>query len=145
MFELGLIIQSMTLYSTNLSIVTTYTYFCCSIGSLGWKLNEPGVKNVTVKSTTFTKTQNGFRIKSWGKPSNGFVRHVHFVHATMIDVQNPILIDQHYCPFYKGCSNEVSISFPRIILVQGSFGPKIMITFANYTFWHLKVNNCLLC
>ncbi|WJX23167.1 endo-polygalacturonase [Trifolium repens] len=79
-----------------------------SIGSLGWSLDEPGVKNVTVKSATFSKTQNGFRIKSWGKPSGGFVRHVHFVDAIMIDVQNPIIIDQNYCPFYKGCPNEES-------------------------------------
>jgi polygalacturonase len=79
-------------------------------------LDEPGVKNVTVKSATFSKTQNGFRIKSWGKPSGGFVRHVHFVDAIMIDVQNPIIIDQNYCPFYKGCPNEVSFSFGRLLL-----------------------------
>ncbi|AES64731.2 endo-polygalacturonase [Medicago truncatula] len=103
-----------------------------SIGSLGWKLNEPGVKNVTVKSTTFTKTQNGFRIKSWGKPSNGFVRHVHFVHATMIDVQNPILIDQHYCPLYKGCSNEASGIMISDVLykdIQGTSATKVAVRF----------------
>ncbi|XP_057432854.1 polygalacturonase-like [Lotus japonicus] len=79
-----------------------------SIGSLGWGLNEAGVKNVTVKSATFFKTQNGFRIKSWGRPSSEFVRHVHFEHAIMTDVQNPIVIDQNYCPFYRGCPSEAS-------------------------------------
>ncbi|CAI0470473.1 unnamed protein product [Linum tenue] len=69
-----------------------------SIGSLGKNVNEPGVQNVTVKSTTFTGTTNGLRIKSWGKPSNGFARNILFQHATMNNVQNPIFIDQRYCP-----------------------------------------------
>ncbi|KAG4956437.1 Polygalacturonase [Glycine max] len=79
-----------------------------SIGSLGWDLDEPGVKNVTVRKATFSKTQNGFRIKSWGRPSSGFVEDVHFEHATMSDVQNPIIIDQHYCPFRNGCPSQAS-------------------------------------
>ncbi|KAK7412797.1 hypothetical protein VNO78_04432 [Psophocarpus tetragonolobus] len=79
-----------------------------SIGSLGWNLNEAGVKNVTVIKATFSKTQNGFRIKSWGRPSRGFAQGVHFENATMTDVQNPILIDQNYCPFRNGCPNQAS-------------------------------------
>lgn len=80
---------------------------CCSIGSLGWKLNEPGVQNVTVKTVTFTGTQNGVRIKSWGRPSNGFVRNIFFQDAIMVNVQNPIVIDQNYCPNNKGCPGQV--------------------------------------
>ncbi|KAJ1386753.1 Pectin lyase fold/virulence factor [Sesbania bispinosa] len=79
-----------------------------SIGSLGWELNEPGVQNVTVKTVTFTGTQNGVRIKSWGRPSNGFVRNVHFQDAIMVNVQNPIIIDQNYCPDDKGCPGQAS-------------------------------------
>ncbi|CAN1156190.1 unnamed protein product [Linum perenne] len=37
-----------------------------SIGSLGKEFDEAGVQNVTVKSVTFTGTENGVRIKSWG-------------------------------------------------------------------------------
>ncbi|XP_061356010.1 polygalacturonase-like [Gastrolobium bilobum] len=79
-----------------------------SIGSLGKDLNEPGVQNVTVKTVTFTGTQNGVRIKTWGRPSNGFVRNVVFQDAIMVNVQNPIVIDQHYCPGNKDCPGQAS-------------------------------------
>ncbi|XP_027119269.1 polygalacturonase isoform X2 [Coffea arabica] len=79
-----------------------------SIGSLGKDFEEEGVQNVTVKSVTFRNTQNGARIKSWGRPSKGFVKDVLFQHATMINVQNPILIDQNYCPDNINCPGQVS-------------------------------------
>ncbi|XP_021752503.1 polygalacturonase-like [Chenopodium quinoa] len=79
-----------------------------SIGSLGKELNEPGVVNVTVKSCTFVGTKNGVRIKSWGRPSNGFVRHVLFQHLKMVNAQNPIIINQNYCPNERGCPGQVS-------------------------------------
>ncbi|KAK9266458.1 hypothetical protein L1049_021532 [Liquidambar formosana] len=79
-----------------------------SIGSLGKDLQEPGVQNVTVKTVTFTGSQNGVRIKSWGRPSSGFVKGVLFQHALMVNVQNPIVIDQNYCPNNQGCPGEVS-------------------------------------
>ncbi|PON74118.1 Glycoside hydrolase [Parasponia andersonii] len=79
-----------------------------SIGSLGKDLNEAGVQNVTVKTATFRGTQNGLRIKSWGRPSSGFARNILFQHAVMVNVQNPIVIDQNYCPNNKGCPGQVS-------------------------------------
>ncbi|XP_057415153.1 polygalacturonase-like [Lotus japonicus] len=79
-----------------------------SIGSLGWEQNELGVQNVTVKAVKFTGTQNGVRIKSWGRPSNGFVKNVLFQDATMVNVQNPIIIDQNYCPSKKNCPGQAS-------------------------------------
>ncbi|KAL8482705.1 hypothetical protein ACS0TY_025663 [Phlomoides rotata] len=78
-----------------------------SIGSLGKDFEEAGVQNVTVKSVTFKNTQNGLRIKTWGRPSKGFVKHVLFQHATMSNVQNPIVIDQNYCP-NNNCPRQVS-------------------------------------
>lgn len=84
-----------------------FVVWFCSIGSLGRDLNEPGVQNVTVKTVTFTGTQNGVRIKCWGRPSNGFVRNVLFQDAVMTNVQNPIVIDQNYCPDNKGCPGQV--------------------------------------
>nr|VDD53773.1 unnamed protein product [Brassica oleracea] len=47
-----------------------------SIGSLAKELNEDGVENVTLSSSVFTGTQNGVRIKSWARPSTGFVKNV---------------------------------------------------------------------
>ncbi|KAM5551311.1 polygalacturonase-like [Rosa sericea] len=79
-----------------------------SIGSLSKDLEEDGVQNVTVKTVTFTGTQNGVRIKSWGRPSTGFAKNILFQHAVMVNVQNPIVIDQNYCPGEKGCPGQVS-------------------------------------
>uniref|UniRef100_A0A2N9I987 Pectate lyase superfamily protein domain-containing protein n=1 Tax=Fagus sylvatica TaxID=28930 RepID=A0A2N9I987_FAGSY len=56
-----------------------------SIGSLGKDQQEVGVQNVTVKTVTFTGTQNGLRIKSWGRPSNGFAKNILFQHAVMVE------------------------------------------------------------
>ncbi|GFP86176.1 polygalacturonase [Phtheirospermum japonicum] len=64
---------------------------------------------MTVKSVSFTNTQNGVRIKAWGGPSKGFVRDVLFQHAIMTNVQNPILIDQNYCPHNENCPRQVQI------------------------------------
>ncbi|XP_060171399.1 polygalacturonase-like [Lycium barbarum] len=79
-----------------------------SIGSLAKDFEEAGVQNVTVRSVIFKNTTNGVRIKTWGRPSTGFVNNVLFQHATMIDVQNPIVIDQNYCPYNKNCPGQVS-------------------------------------
>ncbi|KDP39954.1 hypothetical protein JCGZ_03485 [Jatropha curcas] len=89
-----------------------------SIGSLGWGMEEEGVQNVTVKSTTFADTQNGFRIKSWARPSNGFVQRVRFIGAIMHNVQNPIVIDQHYCPHNINCPTQVSGIKIRDVIYQ---------------------------
>lgn len=78
-----------------------------SIGSLGWDLQEPGVQNVTVKTVTFKGTQNGVRIKTWARASNGFVKSVLFQHLVMVNVQNPVIIDQNYCPDKKNCPGQV--------------------------------------
>ncbi|XP_023530186.1 polygalacturonase-like [Cucurbita pepo subsp. pepo] len=79
-----------------------------SIGSLAKDLEEAGVQNVTVKKALFSRTQNGVRIKAWGRPSNGFVKNILFQHIVMDNVQNPIVIDQNYCPSHKGCPGQAS-------------------------------------
>lgn len=71
-------------------------------------MQEPGVQNVTVTTATFTGTQNGVRVKTWARPSNGFVRDVLFQHAVMNSVENPIIIDQNYCPDRGNCPDQVT-------------------------------------
>ncbi|KAG2326162.1 hypothetical protein Bca52824_008890 [Brassica carinata] len=78
-----------------------------TIGSLGDHADEEGVKNVTVTNSVFTKTRNGVRIKSWARPSSGFVRNVEFRNLVMRNVGNPLIIDQNYCPSGKGCPNQL--------------------------------------
>ncbi|KAK4754490.1 hypothetical protein SAY87_002594 [Trapa incisa] len=79
-----------------------------SIGSLGKDTEEDGVQNVTVSSATFSGTQNGVRIKSWARPSTGFARNILFQHVGMNNVQNPIIIDQNYCPSGSSCPDSGS-------------------------------------
>lgn len=81
--------------------------FTCSIGSLGSYSNEAGVENVTVTDSVFTKTDNGVRIKSWAKPSNGYARDIEFRNLIMQNVYNPIIIDQRYCS-KRECPNQVN-------------------------------------
>lgn len=103
-----------------------------SIGSLGKDLVEPGVQNVTVKTVTFIGTQNGLRIKTWGRPSNGFVRNVLFQHAVMTNVQNPIVIDQNYCPDNKNCpgqSSGVKISGVTYQDIHGTSATQLAVKF----------------
>ncbi|KAL3525066.1 hypothetical protein ACH5RR_013438 [Cinchona calisaya] len=69
-----------------------------SIGSLGNSFNEAGVQNVTVTDSIFSKTQNGVRVKSWAKPSDGYARNLLFQNLIMRNVAYPIIIDQMYCP-----------------------------------------------
>ncbi|CAN6448823.1 unnamed protein product [Victoria cruziana] len=78
-----------------------------SIGSLGKSADEAGVQKVTVKNVAFSGSTNGLRIKSWERSSNSFVKDIVFDGAAMDNVENPIIIDQHYCPHNIGCPNEV--------------------------------------
>ncbi|EEF37976.1 Polygalacturonase precursor, putative [Ricinus communis] len=93
-----------------------------SIGSLAKDTEEEGVQNVTVKRTIFADTQNGFRIKSWARHSNGFVKRIRFIGAIMSNVQNPIIIDQHYCPHNINCPNQVSGIKINDVIYQGIRG-----------------------
>ncbi|KAJ4722320.1 polygalacturonase-like [Melia azedarach] len=93
-----------------------------SIGSLGKDMEEEGVQNVTVKKTVFTGTQNGLRIKSWGRASRGFVQGIRFIGAIMQNVQNPIVIDQNYCPHNLNCPGQVSGVKISDVMYQGIRG-----------------------
>ncbi|XP_047338998.1 polygalacturonase-like [Impatiens glandulifera] len=103
-----------------------------SIGSLGKDMQEQGVQNITVTTTRFISTQNGFRIKTWAKPSNGFVKNVLFMHAIMDNVKNPIIIDQHYCDYRSNCPNQASgikISDVTYEDIQGSSATQVAVKF----------------
>ncbi|CAI0458842.1 unnamed protein product [Linum tenue] len=103
-----------------------------SIGSLGWKLQEPGVQNVTVKRVHFTETTNGLRIKTWARRSLGFVRNVLFHHVVFDGVKNPILIDQNYCPGGRNCPRQASgikVSDIRYKSIRGTSQSKVAVRF----------------
>ncbi|KAJ0092933.1 hypothetical protein Patl1_27024 [Pistacia atlantica] len=103
-----------------------------SIGSLGDYQNEEGVQNITVTSSVFTKTQNGVRIKSWARASNGYARNIVFRNLIMKNVGNPIIIDQNYCPDKKGCphqSSGVKISGVTYRNIKGTSATPVAMSF----------------
>ncbi|KAK2975013.1 hypothetical protein RJ640_000219 [Escallonia rubra] len=77
-----------------------------SIGSLGSNQQEPGVQNVTVKTAVIRGTMNGLRIKTWGKPSNAFVKDVHFQHSSGVKIS-----DVTYQDIHGTSATEVGVKF----------------------------------
>ncbi|KAI4308457.1 hypothetical protein L6164_031534 [Bauhinia variegata] len=77
-----------------------------SVGSLGRYTNEENVEGLFVRHSRIKNTQNGVRIKTWpSAPGAIRVTDVHFEDITMINVSNPIIIDQEYCPWNQ-CSKK---------------------------------------
>ncbi|KAM3279345.1 hypothetical protein ACQJBY_046591 [Aegilops geniculata] len=73
-----------------------------SVGSLGRYVGEGDVTRVHVKDMTFEGTMNGVRIKTWeNSPTKSVAAHMVFESLVMKDVQNPVIIDQKYCPYYN--------------------------------------------
>ncbi|GAY67945.1 hypothetical protein CUMW_260360 [Citrus unshiu] len=107
-------------------------YYCEFVAALAKSCMRAGVQNVTVKTVTFTGTENGLRIKSWGRPSTGFARNILFQHALMKNVDNPIVIDQNYCPDNKNCpgkSSGVKISDVTYQDIHGASATEIAVKF----------------
>ncbi|XP_039117766.1 polygalacturonase-like [Dioscorea cayenensis subsp. rotundata] len=104
-----------------------------SIGSLGKGEDEvEAVENVTVRNSMLTGTENGVRIKTWARPSNGYVKAITFENILMRDVNNPIIIDQNYCPHGKSCpdkSSGIKISQVMYKNIKGSSATPIAMKF----------------
>ncbi|XVE82417.1 hypothetical protein DITRI_Ditri16bG0003000 [Diplodiscus trichospermus] len=100
-----------------------------SVGSLGKNGKNETVEWVQVENSIFTGTQNGARIKTWAGGS-GFARNIFFDGAQLMNVQNPIIIDQHYCP-HLTCQREgkaaVNINNVRFSGFKGSSATDIAI------------------
>jgi polygalacturonase len=78
-----------------------------SVGSLGRYAGEGDVTRVRVRDVVFTGTDNGVRIKTWeNSPTKSSAAHMLFESLLMVDVRNPIIIDQKYCPYYT-CEHKV--------------------------------------
>ncbi|WJZ94798.1 hypothetical protein VitviT2T_013626 [Vitis vinifera] len=91
-----------------------------SIGSLGLNGRTDKVEEVQVRDCTFTGTRNGVRIKTW-EGGSGYARKILFEGITLNAADNPIIIDQYYCP-NNMCSKQSTsgvklsdISFTRVI------------------------------
>jgi len=87
-----------------------------SVGSLGRYAGEGDVTRVHIRDMTFTGTMNGVRIKTWeNSPTKSNAAHMVFENLVMNDVQNPIIIDQKYCPYYN-CEHKVLTTHHRLDL-----------------------------
>ncbi|XP_057793353.1 polygalacturonase-like [Salvia miltiorrhiza] len=100
-----------------------------SIGSLGKYEDEEDVRGITVKNCNLTNTQNGLRIKTWAPSlSSNVVSDITYDDITLNKVNNPIIIDQHYCPHgdcEKGGDSGVQIKGVRFINVRGSSATEV--------------------
>ncbi|CAK8534338.1 unnamed protein product [Lathyrus sativus] len=70
-------------------------------GNLGRLTNEDNVEGFIVKNCTISGTENGVRFLTWPHgPGHITITDMHFEDITMVDVRNPIIIDQeYYCPW----------------------------------------------
>ncbi|CAN4076963.1 unnamed protein product [Withania somnifera] len=103
-----------------------------SIGSLARDYDEDGVQNVTLINSMFTGSDNGLRIKSWARASTGFVTNINYQNIMMKNVDNPIIIDQNYCPHSQGCPGQASgIKINRVTYenILGTSATQVAMTF----------------
>ncbi|PSS05826.1 Exopolygalacturonase [Actinidia chinensis var. chinensis] len=103
-----------------------------SIGSLGKsKYVKETVTGVTIVNCTLTGTQNGVRIKTWAPSSPSIASDLTFQYILMEDVNNPIIIDQQYCPQPNCNSNaynsEVQISNVTFKNIWGTSSSKVAV------------------
>lgn len=80
----------------------------CSIGSLGKVENEEEVRRIKVQNCTVDGAANGVRIKTWPASPPSQASDITFEDILMINVSNPIIIDQEYCP--SDSCNTTSVS-----------------------------------
>jgi polygalacturonase len=101
--------------SHNIEVENVYCGPGChgiSIGSLGENGATANVSQVQVKNCVMEGTTNGLRIKTW-QGGKGLAYNFVYQNISMINVTNPIIIDQYYCPSSQSgpCSNSVSHKF----------------------------------
>ncbi|KAI7733785.1 hypothetical protein M8C21_027121 [Ambrosia artemisiifolia] len=93
-----------------------------SVGSLGRNRGEKPVRGVFVKKCLFTCTENGVRIKTWPDSCPGEVADMNFEDLTMDKVQNPIIIEQDYCPHGACIKHKPSLVKVHKVLINNIQG-----------------------
>ncbi|XP_042054739.1 polygalacturonase-like [Salvia splendens] len=102
-----------------------------SIGSLGAGNSEADVSDIVINGAKLSGTTNGVRIKTW-QGGSGRASNIKFQNIEMENVENPIIIDQHYCDQDKPCKEESSAVQVENILYQnikGTSASKVAIAF----------------
>ncbi|KAI3687726.1 hypothetical protein L1987_81428 [Smallanthus sonchifolius] len=105
-----------------------------SIGSLGENESHDSVEQVRVQHCNITGTTNGLRIKTVPN-GTGYARGIIFQDINLINVRNPIIIDQHYCNSFpngvcpSSSAQAVQVSDVTYTNIHGSSATKEAIIF----------------
>ncbi|XP_062005466.1 polygalacturonase-like [Rosa rugosa] len=92
-----------------------------SIGSLGSGKSEAYVSDVALDGAKLIGTTNGVRIKTW-QGGSGSANNITFENIEMLDVTNPIIIDQYYCDSKKPCKEQKSAVQVKNVLYKNIKG-----------------------
>ncbi|XP_028766352.1 probable polygalacturonase At3g15720 [Neltuma alba] len=95
-----------------------------SIGSLGTGGDRDIVEDVTVRNCTITETLTGVRIKTW-QGGVGYARRIKFEGIRFVRANNPIIIDQFYCPHRTDCKNETKAVRVSDVTYRGIVGTSL--------------------
>ncbi|KMZ66413.1 Polygalacturonase, family GH28 [Zostera marina] len=94
-----------------------------SVGSLGKYKDDKDVTDILVKTCKFHLTMNGVRIKTWSESFPLICKNYTFDDIIMSSVENPIIIDQQYCPAGncpKTTSSKVKITDIKFSNIKGT-------------------------
>ena len=104
---------------------------------------ENDVRGIWVENCTISGTQNGVRVKTWPGDHASNATNLTFQNIVMINVSNPIIIDQQYCPNSSCDSREVDSYIICIYLTTLNYYLYIYSRF-NFEFNYVNsFQNCL--
>ncbi|KAH7547393.1 hypothetical protein FEM48_Zijuj01G0305000 [Ziziphus jujuba var. spinosa] len=90
------------------------------VGSLGKDGEFNVVEEIYVEHCTFNGSDNGARIKTW-QGGSGYAKKITYQDITLINTDNPIFIDQFYCPD-DDCNNKTSAVNVSDVLFANIYG-----------------------
>ncbi|KAK7261923.1 hypothetical protein RIF29_28247 [Crotalaria pallida] len=96
-----------------------------SIGSLGTAGKVDTVEDVQVRNCTITDTLTGVRIKTW-QGGAGYARRISFEDIRFVRANNPIIIDQFYCPHRDDCQTKAQAVKVSDVTFKGISGTSLM-------------------
>ncbi|KAJ7529655.1 hypothetical protein O6H91_15G060500 [Diphasiastrum complanatum] len=102
-----------------------------SIGGLGQRHSFAQVNDILVDHVNLIGTMNGLRIKTW-QGGQGWASRVSYQNVRMLNVSNPIIIDQFYCDSSRPCNiqpSAVQINQVSYKNVTGSSSNPVAISF----------------
>ncbi|KAL2485759.1 Exopolygalacturonase [Abeliophyllum distichum] len=96
-----------------------------SVGSLGKRPEEKDVQGISFINCTLIGTTNGARIKTYHASPSLQASGIIYKDIIVTDVQNPIIIDQHYNSNQNSEQSKVKISDVHFINIKGTTVSKI--------------------